>query len=235
MGKNITVGEGHTTSIKTDHRNGKESTIQENVEVRPVMDGFHNETVRDKYYFKRDFITMFVEDLYDLVVDGNMSLREWRVFLFLCATLNTKNITVTKLDAIAKELKMDIPAVSATISKLKKRKLVVEQKWICSESGPGSRTKVFKLSIGQMFEYVNPNIAYNGQTKDYAKTRSQFPAITLPNGETLLNPHAEAQRQQLLREQRERESLFPEYFDEQEAVSPDPESIDPETGEVLSD
>lgn len=235
MGKNITVGEGHTERVKTDHRNGKQTIVQDNVEVRPVMEGFHNETVRDKYYFKRDFITMFVDDLFDLVVDGNMSLREWRVFLFLCATLNTKNIAVTKLDAIAKELKMDITAVSATISKLKKRHLVVEAKWVCPESGPGSRTKVYKLAIGQMFDYVNPNIAYNGQTKDYSGVRNKFPQITLTDGKTLLNPHAEAERQKLLREQQERESLFPEFFQEQEEVSPDPESYDPETGELFNE
>lgn len=232
MGRNITVGEGHTTSIKTDHRSGKQSEVNNKVEVRPVMEGFHNETVRDKHYFKRDFITMFVEDLFDLVVDGKMSLREWRVFLFLCATLNTKNIAVTKLDAIAKELKMDITAVSATISKLKKRHLVVEAKWVCPESGPGSRTKVYKLAIGQMFDYVNPNIAYNGQTKDYAEVRNKFPEITLPDGTTLLNPHAEAQRQQLLREQRERETLFPDYFADAEFPGT-PEFFDPETGEVM--
>jgi len=214
MGKSITVGEGHTTSIKTDHRNGNQSEIENKVEVRPVIDGFHNETVKDRYRFKREFISMFVEDLFDLVVDGNMSLREWRVFLFLCATLNTKNIAVTKLDAIAKELKMDIPAVSTTISKLKKRKLVVEQKWICSESGHGSRTKVFRLSIGQVFEYLNPNIVYNGQIKDYCKIRGQFPTITLPDGTTLLNRHAEARRKQLIREQQQRESLFPDFYNE---------------------
>lgn len=233
MGKNITVGEGHTTSVKTDHRNGKQTEVENKVEVRPVMEGFHNETVRDKYYFGRDFITIFTEDLFDLVVDGNMSLREWKVFLLLCATMNTKNITVTNLEVLAETLKMAREDVSRTISKLKKRKLIVENRWIRPESGPGSRTRVFQLAIGEKFDQLNYNVVWNGQTKDYKKVRSNHPQITAANGETLLNPHAEAQRQQLLREQRERECLFPEFFEEE--VSPDPESYDPETGEVLSD
>lgn len=235
MGKNITVGEGHTERVKTDHRNGKQTVVQDDVEVRPVMDGFHNETVRDKYYFGRDYITMFTEDLFDLVVDGNMSLREWKVFLLLCATMNTKNITVTNLEAIADTLKMDKPAVSTTITKLKKRKLIVESRWIHSESGPGSRTRVFQLRIGEKLEQMNYNITYNGQIKDYKKVRADHPQITGVDGEKLLNPHAEAQRQQLLREQRQRESLFPEFFQEEEAVSPDVQDpqADPDTGEVL--
>ena len=106
MGKHITVGEGYTEKVKTDHRNGKQTVVQDNVEVRPVMEGYHNETVRDRYNFGRDFITMFTEDLFDLVVDGKMSLREWRVFLLLCATMNTKNITITNLDVIAETLKL---------------------------------------------------------------------------------------------------------------------------------
>ena len=152
MGKHITVGEGYTEKVKTDHRNGKQTVVQDNVEVRPVMEGYHNETVRDRYNFGRDFITMFTEDLFDLVVDGKMSLREWRVFLLLCATMNTKNITITNLDVIAETLKLDKPAVSTTITKLKKRKLIVENRWIRSESGPGSRTRVFQLAIGEKLE-----------------------------------------------------------------------------------
>lgn len=48
MGKNITVGEGHTERVKTDHRNGKQTVVQDNVEVRPVMEGYHNEYDKEK-------------------------------------------------------------------------------------------------------------------------------------------------------------------------------------------
>lgn len=226
MGKNITVGEGHTRRVKTDHRNGNQRVIIEDVEVRPVMEGFHNETVRDKYYFGREFITMFTDDLFDLVVDGNMSLREWKVFLLLCSTMNTKNITVTNLEIIAQTLKLDKPAVSTTINKLKKRKLIVENKWVRSESGPGSRTRVFQLAIGEKLEQLNYNITWNGRTKDYKRVRSSHPQITSLDGEKLLNPHAEAQRQKLLREQRQKECLFPEFFENVD--------VDYETGEIRS-
>lgn len=233
MGKNITVGEGYTERVKTDHRNGTQTVVQENVEVRPVMDGFHNETVRDRYRFGRDFITMFTEDLFDLVVDGKMSLREWKVFLLLCATMNTKNITVTNLEAISETLKMEKADVSRTITKLKKRKLIVENRWIRSESGRGSRTRVFQLAIGEKLEQMNYNIAYNGEIKHYRKIRSDHPQITSIDGESLLNPNAEAQRQKLLREQRQKESLFPEFF--QEEVSPDVQDpqVDTDTGELF--
>lgn len=208
------------------------------------MDGYHNETVRDKYYFGRDYITMFTEDLFDLVVDGNMSLREWKVFLLLCATMNTKNITVTNLEAISSALKMEKADVSRTITKLKKRKLIVESRWIHSESGPGSRTRVFQLAIGEKLEQMNYNVAYNGQIKHYKKVRANHPQITRLDGETLLNPHAEAQRQKLLREQHQKESLFPDWEgwnvegDDQpwnEEVSPDVQDpqADPDTGELF--
>lgn len=226
MGKKITVGEGHTERIKTDHRNGKQTIVQDSVEVRPVMEGYHNETVRDKYYFKRAFITIFQEDLYHLVTQGEMSLREWRVFMYLCATLNTQNLTVTFLDQIAEELGMQRENVSRTLTKLKKRNLIIEKPWIATQHGPGARAKVYALPFVQL----NSNIVYNGQIKKYDALRNHHPELTTLDGQTLLNPHSEAQRQQLLREQRERESLFPEFFEEQ----PNP-LFDPETGEVFSD
>ena len=233
MGKNITVGEGHTERIKTDHRNGKQTVVQDEVEVRPVMDGYHNETVRDKYYFKRDFITMFQEDLYYLATakEDRMSLWEWRVFMYLCSTLNTQNLTVTFLDQIAEELGMQRENVSRTLTKLKKRNLVIEKPWPNSQHGKGPRAKVFALPFVQL----NYNVVYNGQIKNYNRVRANHPQITTTDGKKLLNPHAEAQRQKLLREQEERESLFPEFFQEEEAVSPDVQDpqADPDTGEVL--
>jgi hypothetical protein len=225
MGKNITVGEGHTTRTKTDHRNGKQTQVQEDVEVRPVMDGYHNETVRDKYYFKRPFLTIFKDDLYSLVKYGEMTLREWRVFMYLCSTLDAKNITFTNLDVLAEELGMDRGAVSRTMTKLKARHLVIEQK-LAHKRGDGPVPKVFYLPITQL----NYNVVYNGQTKNYSALRLDHPPVTMGDGKTLLNPQDEAQRQKVLREHAARESLFPELFEEE--VSPDL-VVNSETGEVL--
>ena len=82
---------------------------------------------------------------------------------------------------------------------------------------------------------MNYNIAYNGQIKDYKKIRNNHPQITSVDGERLLNPHAEAQRLQLIREQQERESLFPEFFQEEEDASPDVQDpqVDTDTGELF--
>lgn len=230
MAKKITVREGHYEGEKIDHRNGKKTQVEHKVEERPVIDGYHNETIRDKYYFGRDFFTMFTDDLFDLVAENGkdkMSLREWRVFLLLCATMNTKNITVTNAEAIAETLEMTREDVSRTLTKLKKRKLVVESKWIAPQSGPGSRARIFQLAIvGEKIQQLNSNIAYNGRVKDYKKHRNDHPQLTTLDGEKLLNPHAEAQRQKLIREQAERENLFPEYYRDS--------FVDPDTGEVWS-
>ena len=226
MGKNITVGEGHTERVKTDHRNGKQTIVQDNVEVRPVMEGFHNETVRDKYYFGREFVTLFSEDLNDLLQSGDLKFDDWKVLLYLIANLQKNNIAITNLDRIANSVKIDRTRVSRSLTRLKTRNIVVEMKMSHSR-GSGPVTSVFQISM------VNPNLCFNGQTKNYKKEIIHYPKLTQQDGKTLLNAHAESQRQKLLREQQERESLFPEYF--QDAVSPDPESFDPETGEVLSD
>lgn len=223
MGKNITVAEGHTTSTKTDHRSGKQKEVENKVEVRPVIEGYHNETVRDKYYFGRDFITLFQEDLYNLVKNGGMSQREWRIFMYLCSTLDRANITFSTLDTIAEDLDMDRGAVSRTLTKLKARNLILEKK-LQHRRGDGPVPKMFCVPLAQL----NYNIVWNGQTKNYQRVRGEHPQITTLDGTTLLNPHAEAQRQQQLREQRERESLFPEFYQVTEQ-----EIIDPETGEVL--
>lgn len=232
MGKKITVGEGHTESIKTDRRNGKQTTVQHGVEIRPVMDGFHNETLRDKFYFGRDFVTLFKDDLYYLITDKKdpLSLWEFRVFFYLCSTLDRGNITITNAEAIAEDLNMRRESISRTLTKLKKRNLVIEQK-LPYQRGEGPRTKLYAVNIAQL----NYNVVFNGQIKDYKKVRFNHPQLTTTDGETLLNPHAEAQRQKLLREQQERESLFPEFFQEEEEVSPDVQDphADPDTGEVL--
>lgn len=207
MGKHITVAEGHTEGIKTDHRNGQKRTIQNDVEVRPVIDGFHNETLRDKYTFGRDFVTIFQEDLYNLCKYGKMSLLEWRVLLYLCATLDKANITFTNLDVISDELSMDRAQVSRTITKLKKRNLIVERK-LTHKRGDGPVPKIYCLPIAQL----NWNFVYNGQVKDYKRVRTDHPLIATSDGVKLVNPEAEKERQKLLREQAARETLFPEYF-----------------------
>ena len=228
MGRKITVGEGHTESIKTDHRNGKQNTVQENVEVRPVMDGYHNETVRDKHYFGRPFVTLFPDDINDLLLNGSLTFKEWKILLFLIANLQKDNIVMTNLDIIAEALSIHRTDVSRALCTLKKMNVLIEMKMSHSR-GSGPVTSIFQVKV------VNPNIAYNSQTKDYKTSRATAPKVTSKDGQTLLNPHAEAERQKLLREQRERECLFPDFYaDAEEAVSPDPESIDPETGEVIS-
>ena len=239
MGKKITVGEGHTESIKTDRRNGKQTTVQHGVEIRPVMDGFHNETLRDKFYFGRDFVTLFKDDLYYLITDKKdpLSLWEFRVFFYLCSTLDRGNITITNAEAIAEDLNMRRESISRTLTKLKKRNLVIEQK-LPYQRGEGPRTKLYAVNIAQL----NYNVVFNGQIKDYKKVRFDHPQLTTTDGETLLNPHAEAHRQKLLREQRQRESLFPDWEDASDA-GPWPEDVaaspevqdppaDPDTGEI---
>ena len=227
MGKNITVGEGHTTSIKTDHRSGKQSEVNNKVEVRPVMEGYHNETVRDKYYFGRDFLTIFPEDLYNLIVYGKMSGAELRVLFYLVSRIDKENVTFTNLDIIAADLGMHRNNVSTYINKLIKRHLIIETK-VQRRTRTGAQTLLLQIPLAQL----NYNLCFNSQTKDYKKVRSDHPQITLTDGLTLISPHAEAQRQQLLREQRERETLFPDYFADAEFPGT-PEFFDPETGEVM--
>lgn len=221
MGKNITVGEGYTTSIKTDHRNGQQTQVENKVEVRPVMEGYHNETVRDKYYLGRDHVVMFSEDLLNLVTRGDLKLNEWKVLVYLIATLDRGNVTFTNLDEIAVNLGMHRNNVSKYLNSLIRRHLIIETK-IQRRSRTGAQTLLFQVPLAML----NYNLCFNGQHKDYKRVRSDHPQITMEDGETLINPHAEAERQKLLREDREIKSLSP-------SIVPDPESFDPETGEII--
>lgn len=189
------------------------------------MEGFHNETVRDKYYFGREFVTLFSEDLNDLLQSGDLKFDDWKVLLYLIANLQKNNIAITNLDIIANNIRIDRTRVSRSLTRLKIRNIVVEMKMSHSR-GSGPVTSIFQISM------VNPNLCFNGQTKNYKKEIVHYPKLTQQDGKTLLNAHAENERQKKLREQRERESLFPEFFAEVEEVSPDPVSYDPETGEV---
>lgn len=227
MGKNITVGEGHFNSIKTDHRNGKTTEIENKVEIRPVMEGYHNETLRDRYQFGRDHVVMFSEDLLNLVTRGDLKLNEWKVLVYLIATLDRGNVTFTNLDEIAVNLGMHRNNVSKYLNSLIRRHLIIETK-IQRRSRTGAQTLLFQVPLAML----NYNLCFNGQVKDYKKIRYDHPQITMSDGNTLINPHAEAQRQKQLREQAERETLFPEFYAQKED-SPAPGSFDPETGEVF--
>lgn len=226
MGKQITVGEGHFNGVKIDHRNGKKTDIESKVEIRPVMEGYHNETVRDRHKFKRDFVTIFTDDLNDLLYNGDLKLDEWRVLLYLIANLQKNNIAVTNLDIISQGIQIDRTRVSRSLTGLKKRNIIVEMKMSHSR-GSGPVTSVFQISL------VNPNLCFNGQIKDYQVQFISYPKLTKKDGVTLLNPKAESERQKLLQEKLARESLFPEFYATTE-VSPVSESIDPETGEISS-
>lgn len=228
MGKNITVGEGYTTGIKIDHRNGQQKEVENKVEVRPVMEGYHNETVRDKYYFGRDFLTLFPEDLYNLIVYGKMSGAELKVLFYLISRIDKENVTFTNLDIIAADLGMHRNNVSTYINKLIKRHLIIETK-VQRRTRTGAQTLLLQIPIAQL----NYNLCFNSQTKEYKKVRHDHPQITMTDGETLLNPNAESERKKALKEQEEQESLFPNYDQEQGEGSPDPETFDPETGEIF--
>lgn len=226
MGKNITVAEGHYTGVKIDHRNGKETEVEHRVEMMPVIDGYHNAIVKDRSQFGRPFVTLFPDDINDLLVHGDLTFKEWKVLLFLIANLQKDNLVMTNLDIIAENLHIHRTDVSRALTSLKKMNILIEVK-MSHTRGSGPVTSIFKVKV------VNPNIAYNSQTKDYKTSRSEAPRVTKRDGVKMLNPHAENERQKLLREQEERESLFPGYDQEYGESSPDPESFDPETGEII--
>lgn len=221
MGKKIIVGDGHNDTIKTDHRNGKKSIAQEHVEMRPVIDGYHNETIRDRYKFGRDFVTLFSDDLNDLLTSGDLKFDDWRVLLYLIANLQKNNIAITNLDIISDNIGIDRTRVSRSLTRLKKRQIVVEMK-LSHTRGSGPVTSVLQITL------VNPNLCFNGTTKKYKEEILKYPKLTHEDGKTLLNQHAENQRQKLLREQARNESLFPELYD-------DNEDVDRATGEILTD
>ena len=107
MGKQIVVEEGHYNSVNIDHRNGKETPRQDNIEIRPVIDGYKNVTIPDRAKFKRDFVTVFSEDLNDLLENGDLKPDDWRVLLWLIANLERNNMIITNLDEVACGLKID--------------------------------------------------------------------------------------------------------------------------------
>ena len=221
MEKNITVVEGHTSGIKVDHRNGNEKEVENRFEVRPVIDGYHNATLRDKYKYGRDFVTMFSEDLLNLVMRGDLKLNEWKVLIYLIATLDKENVTFTNLDEIAINLGMHRNNVSKYLNSLIRRHLIIETK-VQRRSRTGAQTLLFQVPLAQL----NYNLCFNSQTKDYKKVRWDHPQITLADGQTILNPLAETERLKLLQQKEETEAIVA-------SLSPDPESFDPETGEIF--
>ena len=178
------------------------------------MEGYHNETVRDKYYFGRDFVTIFTDDLNNLLSNGELKFDEWKVLLYLIANLQKNNMAITNLDIISQNVGIDRTRVSRSLTGLKRRNIIVEMKMTHSK-GSGPVTSIFQISL------VNPNLCFNGQTKNYKKEVVTYPKLTKQDGQTLLNSHAEAERQKLIRQRQAQESLFPEAYEEEEELSPE--------------
>lgn len=206
MGKQITVADCHTTSTKIDHRNGQESEVQNPYELRPVMDGYKNITVPDKAKFKREFVTLFVEDLEDLLVRGDLKFDDWKVLLWLVANLEKNNMIISTLDIISNGLGIDRMRVSRSLNRLKRRNVVVEMK-LSQSKGSGPRASVWQVQI------VNPYLCYNGQTMQYHTEIVKYPRLTKEDGETLLNQKAEQKRIA----EKAKNDLFPETYPHHQA------------------
>ena len=144
--------------------------------------------------------------------------------MYLCSTLDKNNITFTNLDVLAKELSMDRAAISRTLTKLKKRKLIIEHK-LSHRRGDGPVPVLYCLPIAQL----NYNIVYNGQTKKYKQERRDHPQITKEDGTTLLDERAEHKRKIAELKARAASDLFPGTYQ----IPPD--VITPEDYQVPSD
>lgn len=218
MGKRIVIEEGHYDSVNIDHRNGKETPRQDNIEIRPVIDGYKNVTIPDRARFKRDFVTVFSEDLNDLLKNGDLKFDDWRVLLWLIANLERNNMIIGTLDEIAEELKIHRTRVSSALMRLKKRNVVVEMK-LNHAKGSGPRAAVWQVQI------VNPYICYNGQTMKYTAEIVKYTRPTKADGITLLNTKAEEKRKKVAEQKRIAElkaraasDLFPGTYQ----IPPDP-------------
>lgn len=215
MGKQIVIEQGHYDSVKIDHRNGKETPKQDKIEIRPVLDGYKNITVPDRAKFKRDFVTVFSDDLNDLLKNGELKFDDWKVLLWLIANLEKNNMIITNLDEVAEGINIDRIRVSRSLNKLKKRNVVVEMK-LTHAKGSGARASVWAVQI------VNPYLCYNGQTMNYTAEVVKYPRLTKEDGTTLLNEKAEKKRKIAELKARQATDLFPETYN----LPPDPLSPD---------
>jgi len=210
MGKKITIVEGHYKNSKVDHRSGEITEVIEEVEVRPVIDGYHNVTVRDKYTFGRDFASIFCVDIINLSkippVKGGLSLNEWRILMYLIGTLDKNNATFTNLEEISINLEIHKVNVCKVLKSLVKRHLIIENK--IQRKGRGSQTLLLQIPIAQL----NYNLVYNGQIKDYKRVKDDHQPITLTDGVTLIDPEKEQKR---IEEKNKREPMLPGLFDQQ--------------------
>lgn len=224
MARQITTAEGHFEGEKTDHRSGKKTPTKQKVDIIPQIDGYVNKTLPEKHRFNRPFFTMFTDTLQDLIVNGNLSLREWKVYLYLCSELWQRNVIVTTLATLCEALGLDKPAICTTLNKLKKKNLILTQFIEELSWGRGSKPMAVKLN-GAECPVMNARVVWNGPIKDYSVAKSKCPELTKEDGKTYLNPTAELRRLKKLAEIEAAAKLFPE-----ESLFQD---YDLETGEYL--
>ncbi len=82
--------------------------------------------------------------LQDIVCKEKLSLRELRVFLFLCSMLSDRNSVLITREVISSGLGMTREDVSRTIVKLKARNLIKETVPIATQKA-GSRPVIFSI------------------------------------------------------------------------------------------
>lgn len=186
------MGKKDTYTVKvTDYphqevkqENGKmvltETTTKRTIEM-PVMEEFVDVKLPRRAKFDNGaFITVFQKALANIAMFSKLSKEEYRMLVFLMGTCGVANSVCIDLVQLSEKLSMPKSNVSRALKGLVERNIVIRKDGYRYGKAP----LPFELHLN--FDQINYNVAYNGKTKIYSKTKETHPKLMKDDGTTPL-------------------------------------------------
>lgn len=185
---------------QTEIINTKTGEVSREVNIRqelPDIEGYDIKYVPQRTRINNGpFITLFQEPLLEIIRNNVLNKNEMAVLLFLIGIVDENNSVITNGVSLSKELNIAESNISNCLKNLSTMQIIEVDKL-------DGRTKKIKLSSLTL----NPNLAYKGPFREFAKKRREAKTLKKRDGITCLMP-ADEQRRQLQLEREKEISLF---------------------------
>jgi hypothetical protein len=171
-----------------------ERSVSRTIEV-PVVEGYVDMKLPERHLYNNGgFITVFSKVLKNIAMFAHLTKNEATMLLYLIGSCGQDNSVCIDLTIIGNDLGMDKGNVCRALKGLVIRNIVLRK------DGYRYGNKPLPMQLSLNYDQINYHVAYNGKIKTFASKKGKHPAITEPDGRTLLEDHSEGQPYRVLQD-----------------------------------
>ena len=142
------------------------------------VEGYVNTKMPLKYYFGRDFVTLFQECILEIIKEANLTKNELTLLLYFFGSVEIGGHVTLNLEKIAKDTNLYKSNISLAIKGLVNRKIILKK---CVENGGGKKGSSSFYEMSLLYDRLNYNLAWRGKIYLFHEVKNEEPKVT-PTG-----------------------------------------------------